>query len=168
MFSKPQPLAITLFFFYPELTHVSVSQSGLELRKWERCGVFPSSTPASLCSVRSPWVWVSRADGVMIVQPPFLSLKEVPSRHVSSLFMCPCSLASKLTTFLLMKVHSYSRSIKMSLFIFHLLSHSNSSEGESQCQSSLSHLLDLISRDWKLQIFTSIEFSYMLAQREGF
>lgn len=86
----------------------------------------------SLCSAGFLRIQGSHAGGVMAEMPPLLSLKEVPSRHLSFPLSWLFSLASKFTTCLRGKSLSSSSSIKMSFFIFHVLTHSDSCKGKIQ------------------------------------
>lgn len=131
MFSEPEPLGKTLIFsfpfsFNPELTHVSVSPSAMNPEKERGVMCLRLQLQTSfLCS--GSLLWASHADGVMAAMPPFLSLKEVPSRHISSRFMS-AQPGLKAPAFLPRRALSASSSIAMSFSILHSLSHSSSSE----------------------------------------
>lgn len=128
---KPEPLVIMLINFYPEWIHVSVSWWDLELRRGKGCDLFTLPLQQPLHCWLS-WIQGSHAGGVMAEMSPLLSLKEVPSRRLSFPFSWLFSLASKFTTCLQGKSLSASSSIKMSFFIFHVLTHNDSCEGKIQ------------------------------------
>ena len=140
VFSNPEPLLtlmnpqlihIVFFFFFFFLFLLSWTDSHFSWNsEGERsCGWFTPSTQNSLSSAGSPqiclpWWW---SNGW---KAPFPLLKEVLSRHISSPLSCLFSLALKLTAFLQRKSLSPSSSIEVSFFVFHVLSHSSSSEGK--------------------------------------
>ena len=128
MFSNPEPLVLTLIyvswtdthcFFFSFILNWFTFQ--LEFRRGEKCDWFTPSTLNSLSSAGSSWIclpcWWSNG-----WKAPFPLLKEVLSRHVYSPFSCLFSQALKLTAFLQRKSLSSSSSIKVSFFIFGVLS----------------------------------------------